>query len=110
MPDGSALLYQLRGFAEKPEASAEIALESTAKQSVTTTVQLSNWLPTAQKFFVTVNLFEKPSPAVFVSLSDVVEMGPNGSKDFPIRFVSYVEGMTRGTLTFTNIATGEHII
>jgi hypothetical protein len=70
-------------------------------------VLLSNWLPTAQKFFVTVNLTEKPSPAVFVSLSDVVEMGPNGSKDFPIRFMSYVEGVTRGSLTFTNIATGD---
>ena len=106
LPDGSALLYQLRGYAEKPESTMDLILESPAKKPTSTTALLENWLPIVQKFIVTVVLYEKPCTAVFVTVSDMVEVGPNSAKDFPVRFVSHVEGITKGTITFTNISTG----
>ena len=58
---------------------------------------------------MTVELTEKPSPATFVVVSNVVEVGPNSTKEFPVRFVSYVEGTTKGVITFTNPETGEYV-
>jgi hydrocephalus-inducing protein len=109
LPDGTAQLYHLKGYADKPECFSEIVLESSAKKAVATTIQLNNWLGVMQKFNVTVELLEKPSPATFVVTADVVETGPNSSKEFPMRFISYVEGVTKGTITFTNKATGEYL-
>jgi hydrocephalus-inducing protein len=109
LPDGTAQLYHLKGYADKPECFSEIILESSAKKAVATTIQLNNWLGVMQKFNVTVDLSEKPSPATFVITADVVETGPNSTKEFPVRFISYVEGITKGTITFTNKATGEYL-
>ena len=63
----------------------------------------------SQRFNVTVELTDKPSPATFVVVSNVVEVGPNSTKEFPVRFVSYVEGTTKGVITFTNPETGEYV-
>ena len=109
LPDGTARLFDLRGYAEKPTVMAEVVMECAAKKSHTSMAELTNWLPTIQRFFVTVELTEKPSPATFVVVSNVVEIGPNSTKEFPIRFVSYVEGVTKGTITFTNPETGEYV-
>lgn len=109
LPDGTAQLYHLRGYADKPECTSEIVLESSAKKSISTTIQLDNWLSIAQRFQVTVLFTEKPSSATFVTISDVVEIGANSSKEFPLRFISYVEGVTKGSVTFTNIKTGEYL-
>ena len=109
LPDGTAQLYHLKGNAEKPESKSEIVLESSAKKSISTMIQLENWLTHVQRFTVTVVLTEKPSSATFVTISDVVEISANSSKEFPLRFISYVEGITKGTVTFTNKLTGEYL-
>jgi hypothetical protein len=157
LPDGTAQLYHLKGNAEKPLNSPEIDLETSAKKSVETTVQLHNWLGVMQRyaklptltlalsfslflppfvplclfsclffsltpifnpnpnpnpiprFNVTVDLTENPSPASFVTVSDVLEVGPNIKKEFPVRFISYAEGSMKGTITFTNRDTDEYL-
>ena len=108
-PDGTAQLYVLKGYADKPDSKADILLEAPAKKSVSCMIQLENWLPITQRFEVTVVLTEKPSLATFVTISDIVEIGANCTKDLPIRFISYVEGSTKGTVTFTNVSTGEYL-
>ena len=108
-PDGTAQSYNLKGYADKPESKGDIIIESPAKKSISNIIQLENWLSISQRFEVTVVLTEKPSNATFVTMSDIVEIGANSTKEFPIRFISYVEGVTKGILTFTNITTGEYL-
>ena len=108
-PDGTAQLYILKGYADKPDSKADIVLEASAKKSVSCMIRLENWLPITQRFEVTVVLTEKPSHATFVTISDIVEIGANCTKELPIRFISYVEGITKGTVTFTNVSTGEYL-
>ncbi len=108
LPDGTAQLYTLRGYAGPPACSGQLELETRAKRPATTTVKLNNWLSETQKLKVTVDLTEKPSPATFIVAANAVEVNPNGSKEFPIRFVSYSEGTAKGTVTFTNPVTGEY--
>eukprot|EP00605_Chrysophyceae_sp_TOSAG23-4_P000636 GSChrysophyteH1.ASY1.ANO1.717.1 assembled CDS len=108
LPDGTAQLYNLRGYAGPPACSGVVELETAAKSPCSTTVRLNNWLSETQKLKVTIDITEKPSPATFIVAANAVEVNPNGSKEFPIRFISYLEGTSKGTVTFTNPVTGEY--
>ena len=108
LPDGTAQLYNLVGYAGPPTCSGEVVLETTAKKPQTSTIKIVNWLKETQKLKVTVDLSEKPSPATFIIAANAVEVNPSGTKEFPIRFVSYTEGTAKGTVTFTNPITGEY--
>jgi hypothetical protein len=110
LSDGTVQLYILRGHAEKPCSSGDILLEHSARTSTSTTIRLTNWLAAVQKFSVCVVLTEKPSPAVFVTILDMADLGPSGSKEFPLRFMSYAEGVTKGTVTFTNTVNGTYVL
>lgn len=108
LPDGSAQLYKLRGTAGAPECSGQLECETAAKTAKAVVVKLTNWLAETQKFDVTVDIVEKPSPATFIVVSNAVEVGPSGTKDFQVRFNSYVEGNTKARITFTNSQTKEY--
>jgi len=108
LPNGTAQLYNLVGYAGPPTCSGQVVLETSAKKSQTSTIKIVNWLKETQKLKVTVDLSEKPSPATFIIAANAVEVNPSGTKEFPIRFVSYTEGTTKGTVTFTNPITGEY--
>ena len=86
LPDGSALLYQLKGYASAPASSGHISIETVCKRPKQFSASLVNWLGDFQKFEVLVKLTEKPSPAVFVISAKSVEIQPHGMKDFPMRY------------------------
>jgi hypothetical protein len=86
LPDGTAQLYKLRGYAGLPECTGSMNVASAAKKPCTTTVRLLNWLGDTQKFKVSHEFTEKASPATFVVAANAVEVGPNGTKEFPVRY------------------------
>eukprot|EP01034_Spumella_vulgaris_P022205 gene22205-28319_t len=108
LPDGSAQLYKLRGTAGPPECAGQVSVETPAKKAATVILRVNNWLGDNQKLDVTVDIREKPTAATFIVAANATEIGPNGTKEFPIRFVSFVEGTSKGTITFTNSITGEY--
>ena len=107
LPDGTAQLYQLHGYAGPPECSGLLEMETSAKKPANIGVKLSNWLAESQSLKVTIDLTEKPSPATFLVAANAVEVGANSVKEFPLRFVSYTEGTTKGTVA-ANPSTGEY--
>jgi hypothetical protein len=108
LPDGSAELYDLVGTAAAPESSGRIDVETPAKKAATVTLKVVNWLSELQKLDVTMEILSKPSPATFVIAANATEVGPNGTKEFPVRFISYCEGNSQARITFTNPITGEY--
>ncbi|RYG69380.1 hypothetical protein EON64_02860, partial [archaeon] len=108
LPDGSAQLYDLKGVAGAPECAGRIDIETPAKKAATVNLKVMNWLGEKQKLQVTVAIQQKPTPATFVIAANVTEVGPNGTKEFPVRFVSFMEGSSKATITFTNEETGEY--
>ena len=92
LPDGSAQLYKLRGEAIAPECSGQYNVEIPAKKAATVILKVNNWLGDTQRLDVTVNIKDKPTPATFIVAANVTEIGPNGTKEFPLRYpqsVSY---------------------
>ena len=108
LPDGTAQAYQLIGVAGKPECSGDIVIETPAKKVGSSNIKLNNWLGESQRFKVEVELTEKPTPATFVIIANVIDIAPYATKEVPIRFNSFVEGNTKGKITFTNTNTGEY--
>lgn len=49
LPDGGAVLYQLEGFSEGPEAASTTELETPAKTALAFTVPVANWLRRPQR-------------------------------------------------------------
>ncbi len=49
LPDGGAVLYQLEGEAEGPEAASHTELETPAKTALAFTLPVTNWLRRAQR-------------------------------------------------------------
>jgi hydrocephalus-inducing protein len=88
LPDGSAQLYKLRGEAGAPECSGQVSVETAAKKPATVILRVKNWLAETQRLDVAVNLTEKPTPASFIVAANVTEIGPNGTKEFPLRYGS----------------------
>lgn len=107
-PDGSAHLYNLKGYASPPQSSGTLTVETAAKKAAIIPMRLVNWLPEVQKFKVSVDISEKPSQATFFVTANAVEIGPSGEKDFQVRFNSFVEGNTKARITFTNPVNNEY--
>lgn len=108
LPDGSAQLYDLHGSASAPECSGKVEVETPAKKAATVVLKVSNWLSEVQRLNVTTEILSQPSPATFVIAANATEVGPNGTKEFPVRFVAFCEGTSKARITFTNPATGEY--
>lgn len=109
LPDGTARSYKLRGYAGAPECAGSINIETAAKKAATTSIKLNNWLGQTQKLLVSSDITERACPATFIIAANAVEIGPNGTKEFPIRYNSYMEGTSKATITFTNPSTGEYL-
>jgi hydrocephalus-inducing protein len=87
LPDGSAKLYKLRGEAGAPECSGQVSVETPAKKPAIVILKVKNWLAETQSLDVSVEIMEKPTPASFIVAANVTEIGPNGTKEFSLRFV-----------------------
>ena len=85
LPSGSALLYNLIGYASAPTRAGLISAETAAKRPVALQFPLKNWLGMTQKFTVSVQINEKPSPAVFFTAANAIEVPPHGAKDYAMR-------------------------
>jgi hypothetical protein len=84
-------------------------VETSAKKSAIVTAKIVNWLGETQKFTTSIEMLEKPSPACFLVAANAVEVGPYASKEFHMRFLSFVEGAAKARVSFTNISTGNQI-
>ena len=85
LPDGSAQLYELRGNAGNPECSGKYEIETPAKKASTVVIKIQNWLGEPQKLEVAIDIQAKPCPATFLIAANATEVGPNGTKEFPVR-------------------------
>jgi len=108
LPNGTAVLYPLQGKADPPPAEGAIKVSVKAKQRHFETVSVKNWLGKAQRFNVTVQV-DNPTPATTIACADSVDVPAHLSRDFRVKFFTFLEGKTTARVTFTNERTGEFI-
>ncbi|CAM9551391.1 unnamed protein product, partial [Pylaiella littoralis] len=102
-------LYQLEGEAEGPEAASSVDLETPAKTALAFTLPVANWLRRAQRFNMKAVLEDGSSSSTSLSGAKTIEVPALATKDFALRFLTFKEGVTTATVTFTNSDTDEYL-
>ena len=110
LPNGSALLYNLKGEAEKPEPESRVSLNAAAKSMLTIPLSVKNWLRQPQKFCVEITLAdEAEESSTFLEGANQIDVPSMATREYPLRFFSYKEGSRAAIVKFTNIDTGEYL-
>ncbi|KAJ1445550.1 hypothetical protein M885DRAFT_473458 [Pelagophyceae sp. CCMP2097] len=109
LPDGSALLYNLRGAAGPPETIVLPARETPAKASLQIAIPVSNWLAEPQHFTVRLEVEgEAGTQSTFLEGTSTFDLAAVETKDYALRFFAYREGAETAVVTLTNAVTGEY--
>jgi len=110
LPDGGALLYNLKGVATPPPPEGRQEYTTAAKKSFPVHIEVKNWLDVPQKFAVQLAIVEGDPLSTFVSGTNTIDLDPYGARDYALKFYAYKEGPTRVRATFTNERTGEYLV
>jgi hydrocephalus-inducing protein len=110
LPNGSALLYNLEGDSSEPEPESRGSHNTVAKTMLTIPLPVKNWLRSPQKFKVDVTLAdEAEGSSTFLEGANQIDVPSMATRDYPLRFFSYKEGLRAAVVKFTNVVTGEYL-
>ncbi|KAH8070819.1 hypothetical protein JL721_4732 [Aureococcus anophagefferens] len=111
LPDGSALLYHLRGAAGPPETLVHEPMSTAAKASLPISLSVSNWLGAPQHFDVAFSLDDETASldSTFLEGTSTFDVEAAETRAYVLRFFSYKVGKTVAVARFTNPASGEYL-
>ncbi|CAG9464033.1 unnamed protein product [Pedinophyceae sp. YPF-701] len=108
MPDGSGLLYRLKGVASEPLPAGKVSAKCTAKVEHTETLVVENWDRRPQRFVVAFDLPGKAASTKCMGQRHIDVPGLS-KREYKLTFLSLVEGKTAGRVVFKNESSGEYI-
>lgn len=106
LPNGRALLYKLMGTAAAPAMAGTISQTTPAKQSLSFTLPVKNWLKKTQRFTVS---WDETEPGTSLRGAKSLDVPALAERQFKMLFYAYKEGVARSTVTLTNALTGEYL-
>merc|ERR1711988_1293232 len=110
LPDGTALLYKLRGVANKPEAESVTEVSTPAKKIKDIRLPVKNWLERPQRMRVDMKLDEGTDAAsTKLEGTQTVDLVPSGTYEYVVKFKAFKEGLCGARITFTNLETKEYL-
>jgi hydrocephalus-inducing protein len=95
------------GSAEAPVSEGSIERNVPAKETLSETLRVRNWLATPQRFRLLVER-RQAAPATTITGPDYVDVPAYGTKDVRLAFHAYVPGTTTAQVVFKNEASGEY--
>jgi len=108
LPDGTGLLYHLEGTADAPAPEGTVTATVPAKTKHAIVLKLNNWLPTTQRFDVTVTR-DSEDETVTLKGHDFVDVPGMQEYGYTLTFLSHKETTCNAQVTFTNPKSGEYI-
>ncbi|XP_068024510.1 hydrocephalus-inducing protein homolog [Melanerpes formicivorus] len=111
LPDGEGLCFLLRGTAAPPGCSGSIRREVPCRSSHTQLLPVCNWLSSAQRFLVLVDILqpEKLESSPVLKGLEALEVPGSARRDYKLTFLSYTEGVFNTKVTFLNEVTKEYL-
>lgn len=108
LPDGRAEFYNLFGKSNKPEATDNLTVQVEAKKSKYISLQVENWLKTAQRFKVTSEIIGNADDATFIRGASTFDVQGNSTNQYKLNFLTYKAGETNFKVLFLNETTAEY--
>lgn len=109
LPNGSALLYTLRGVATEPDCEATFNETIAARNTTNIVIPVKNWARETQRFSADLKVEGDEDPGLFIRGANTFDISGGASKDYKLNFMAMRAGLYKLTCTFKVEATGEYI-
>lgn len=107
LPNGRALLYKLVGTATSPALAGTISQTTPAKQNLSFTLPVANWLKSTQRFSVS---WDDVPASTSLRGAKSVDVPALGTRDYKLVFYAYKPLKAVTAVKFTNDVTGEYLL
>lgn len=110
LPDGDALMYELKGESGEPDVESEITFDKDVrtKSGFMCSIPVSNWLKARQRFHVVTKL-DSSDPSAILRGGETIDLEALETKDYRLNFLSHKPGTYKARITFTNSTTKEYM-
>lgn len=108
LPDGTALMYNLKGKSNPPNPLASLDLNIKAKKDHIQIIKVKNWLKQRQRFAVSW-LFEGDQPGVIVNGANTIDISEDGTKDYKLNIYGLKQATAKFTVTFKNEKSDDYV-
>lgn len=107
LPNGRALMFKLVGTATAPSVAGTITQSTPAKQNLTFTLPVSNWLKATQRFSVA---WEDSLPSTSFRGAKSLDVPALGTREYKMTFYAYKQCKATTVVRFTNESSGEYLL
>jgi hydrocephalus-inducing protein len=108
MPDGSALMFNLQGKSNPPNATETTSISVKAKTEHVHTIKLNNWLKDTQRFNVSWEMDTKDE-SVIIKGANTIDVPAESVKNYKLTIMAMKQGLNKLTVTFRNPVTDEFV-
>lgn len=108
LPDGTALMYDLKGKSLPPQALGNVVIDVKAKKETIHTIAIENWLNSLQRFDVTWDV-PNENKSIIVRGANTIDLPGHGKRSFKLSVYGIKQGNVQFKLTMKNKKTGEYI-
>lgn len=100
LPNGTAMLYNLKGIATPPEAEQAFVETISAKKQRNFIVQVKNWARQTQRFNASWDIEGENQPGLFIRGAKTFDIAGESHKDYKLNFLALRAGVYKFTTTF----------
>jgi len=100
LPNGSALLYTLRGVATEPDCEGTINETIAARNTTNIVIPVKNWARETQRFSADLKVEGDEDPGLFIRGANTFDISGGASKDYKLNFMAMRAGLYKLTCTF----------
>lgn len=109
LPNGTALLYKMKGISTEPESEGKIEQTMIAKKTKNFIIPVKNWSKNIQRFSASWEVEGNEDPSVFIRGANTFDVAGGVTKDYKMNFLSLRTGVYKYKVTFKAKETGEYV-
>lgn len=108
LPNGTALLYKLKGVSTEPEKEGVVTETVDAKKQKNFIVAVQNDSKTTQRFNAVWDVEGEAVQGLFIRGAKTFDVAGESHKDYKVNFLALRQGTYKFTVTFTQPESGEY--
>jgi len=109
LPNGTALLYNLKGIATAPQSEGTIQETVQARKQKNFIVKVKNWAKKTQRFEASWKVEGPADPSLFIRGANTFDIAGESFKEYKLNFLALKSGNYKFSVNFKEKLTGEYI-
>ena len=109
LPNGTALLYNLKGIATAPQSEGLIQETIQARKQKNFIVNVKNWAKKSQRFEASWKVEGPADSSLFIRGANTFDVASESFKEYKLNFLALKSGVYKFNVNFRESTTGEYI-